>query len=117
MSSKGKNPYSDYEFIRSYHTERREAEAAYEVTIVSSICTAVRPDRVVIRMEAYLVDAPREGARPLCSIQDDWPNSTAMSFSAQLFRTAVGLSRLIQDSCADLWKDTLRAQSRGRTRE
>jgi hypothetical protein len=115
LSKKGKNPYSDYEFIRQYHTERREVEAAYEVSIVTSIVTAVRPDRVVIRMEAYLNDVPREGRKPLCAIQSDWPNANVMSFSACLFKTAVGLTRLVQDSCADLWKGTLRAQSRGRS--
>lgn len=113
MSTKGKNPYADHEFVRSYHTERRECESAYEVHWVTSITTATRPDRVVVRMEAYLVDAPREDQKPLCATTTEWPNMVSMSFAACLFRTAVNLTRLVQDSCADLWKDTLRAQHRG----
>jgi len=111
MSTKPKNPFADYEFIRSYHTERRECEAAYEVHWVTSITTATRPDRVVIRMEAYLADAPRVDAKPLCSTTREWPNESSISFTACLFRTAVSLTRLVQDSCADLWRETLRAQS------
>jgi len=113
MSTKVKNPYADTEFVRAFHTERRECEAAYDVCIFTSITTAIRPDRVVIRHEAYLLDVPRADQKPLCSVTWEWPNPTSMSFPAALFRSAVEMSRMVQDSCTDLWKDTLRAQNKG----
>jgi len=113
MSTRGKNPFADYEFIRSYHTERRECEAAYEVHWVTSITTAARPDRIVVRLEAYLNDDPTASGKPLCSCTREWPNEVSISFTACLFRTAVSLTRLVQDSCADLWRATLRAQRSG----
>jgi len=112
VSKKAANPYADTEFVRSFHVERRECEAAYGVSIVTSITTAVRPDRVQIRHEAYDTTSPRGEVKPMCSYVMDWPNESAMSFSAALFRSAVSLTRLVQDSCADLWRDTLRAQGK-----
>lgn len=110
MSSKGKNPYADTEFVRAYHIERRECEAAYDVQVVTTITTACRPDRVVIRMEANSLLVNDRHDKPLCSTTTVWPNEQVMSFAAALFRTSVSLTRLVEDSRADLWKATLDAQ-------
>jgi len=110
MSTKPKNPYADTEFIRAYHVERRECEAAYEVVIVTTITTATRPDRVVVRMEAVSHRPADKGDKPLCSVTNEWPNEHIMSFSACLFRSAVSMTRMVEDCRADLWKATLKAQ-------
>jgi len=112
MANKGSNPYADTEFVRSFHIERRECEAAYDVSVVTSITTAVRPDRIVIRHEAYDTQSPRGEVKPLCSVTLEWPNEKLMSFSAALFRSAVSMTRMVQDSRTDLWKETLRAQGK-----
>ena len=113
MPSKQKNPFSDYEMLKAYHTERRECSAAYDVHLSTSITTNVRPDRVTIRMEAELVDPPIPGRPLLCSYTAQWPNMEGSSFSGALFRASVMMTRLVQDSVADLWRDTLRAHNRG----
>jgi len=113
MSQKQKNPYADTEYLRAFHTERREAEAAYDVAITTTITTATRPDRVQIRQEAMLVNPRDPSGKPLCSYTTEWPNVNARSFSAELFNSSVMMTRLVQDSVADLWHATLRAQKRG----
>ena len=113
MSKKEKNPFADSEMLKAYHIERRELESAENVQVVTSITTACRPDRVVIRMEAIELSTAYNGRVPLCSTTREWPNEVSMSFSACLFRTCVSLTRLVQDSHADLWRSTLRAQDGG----
>lgn len=110
MSVKGKNPYADTEFVRAYHIERRECEAAYNVQVVTTITTASRPDRVMVRMEAWDLDKPHPDAKPMCSTTIHWPNEQVMSFAACLFRTSVSLTRLVEDCRRDTWKATLEAQ-------
>jgi len=110
MSTKPKNPYADTEFIRAYHIERRECEATYDVGIETKIVTAVKPDRVVIRMEAVSTRPEDKNQRVLCSVTNVWPNEHIMSFAGCLFRTAVSMTRMVEDSRADMWKATLEAQ-------
>jgi len=113
MARESRGAHSDFEYIRSFHVERRECEQAYDVYITTSITTAIRPDRLVIRHEARLLELDPSEGRPLASYTLEWPNSVSMSFSAALFRSAVSMTRLVQDGVADLWKGTLRAQKRG----
>lgn len=107
MSTKPKNPFADTEFVRAYHIERRELEATWEVQVTTTVTTAARPDRVVVRMEALDLRAPYEGQKPLCSVTVDWPNENIISFSACLYRASVSLTRLVSDCRNDLWKATL----------
>lgn len=110
MSRKTSNPFADSEFVRAFHVERRECEAAYEVKIVTSITTAIKPDRVQIRHEAMDLRVSGADSKPMCSYTMEWPNVQKMAFSAALFRSAVSMTRLVQDSRRDLWVETLRAQ-------
>lgn len=110
MSSKQKNPYADTEWIRAYHIEVREVAAAHDVLVTTHICTAIRPDRVVIRMEAHLYDDGLAPTKPLCSYETCWPDPEARSFSCALFQASAKLTRLIEDSLADVWKTALSAQ-------
>jgi hypothetical protein len=113
MPRESKGAHGDYEYIRSFHVERRECEQAYDVWITTSITTAIRPDRLVIRHEARLLEQDAVEGGPLCAVTLEWPNSVSMSFSAALFRSAVSMTRMVQDAVADLWKGTLRAHRRG----
>jgi len=104
MATKGKNPYADTEFVRAYHTEVRELQSSYNVRVVSHITTAYRPDRVVIALTAFEMGETGWKEQKLCSTTMEWPNVQSMSFSAALFRCAVSLTRLVQDSVCDVLK-------------
>jgi hypothetical protein len=113
MPKRERNPYADYEFIRAYHIERREAEAAFDVVITSSIVTATRPDRVLIRMEAVDTRVKLPNPKPLCAVERSWPDGREATFSVALFQTAVALTRLVEDSRRDLWRLGARQQHEG----
>jgi len=105
MSSKQKNPYADTEFIRAHNIEVRECQSAYAVGITQCITPACRPDRIEILLKAYEAGSVGVERRLLCLYKADWPDAEGRSFSAALFRAAVQLTRLVQDSRSDLLKE------------
>lgn len=110
MKTKTSNPYADTEFVRSYHANKANCEQEHDVVINTHICPARRPDRIVIRHEAYGALPSDSSDKPLCAYELDWPNAQVMSFSAALYRSVVTMERLVDDSRAELWAATLRAQ-------
>lgn len=112
MSSKGKNPYADWEFLRSAFTEKREVEHAFDVVVTAAFSLRDSPFRMVIRLEAW--EASQTSVKtPLCSYECHWPNEQTVSFAATVFRAHVMLSRLVEDSRALDWGKSLRAQKGG----
>jgi len=111
MSSKPKNVHGDYEYLRSLNIEKEAVENEHHVLVATTISLRDSPYRLCVRLEAWDSDSPETQQGPLCSYEGHWPNEQAISWPAFLFRSMVGLSRLVEDSRRDLWADSLRAQS------
>jgi len=112
-AKKSKNPYSDYEFLRAAFVERQELQDAHCVSTTTSITVLRSPHRLLIRHEAWDLKPAARPDVPLCSCELEWPNASEMGFAAALFRSSVTLTRLVEDSRADSWRATLRAQDAG----
>jgi len=104
MALKKGSTMSDHEMIRAFHIEQRECEAAHDVAWK----TVIQPDNqrsvLRIRLEAYEVADPGVVEKPLAAYETTWPNAQVYSFTACLFNTAVKLTRLVEDSRRDEWK-------------
>ena len=110
MSTKPKSAHGDYEYLRSLNIEKETCEIEHHVLVATTIGLRDSPYRLCVRIEAWDSDCPQEQQGPLCSYEAHWPNEQAISWTAFLFRSMVGLARLVEDSRRDLWNDTLRAQ-------
>lgn len=101
-SKKGANPFADVEFLRSYHQVLKDTEVECNV-----LCTAVvRPRERPVSIEVTFIaqDNVKGVAKEVIArYSATWPNATAMSFTAFLFRSSVAFGRLVADTRRDLW--------------
>jgi len=113
MSTKSKNPFADTEYVRAARIEREECCKTFSVAVFQHICTSTRPDRIIIRLEAFRLTECYTNERAFAAYETEWPNVQGTAFSATLFNASVKLTRLVEDSLRDLWADSLRAQEEG----
>jgi hypothetical protein len=100
MSSKGGNPYGDYEFLRAAMVQKEETERGHDVVVTTTISLRRSPCVLLVRVEAKEARA-KDADRPLCSYEVEWPNAGTVGWCATLFQAYVKLDRLVEDSRTD----------------
>lgn len=100
MSSKGKNPWSDHEFIRAAMQQQAHTEEEHSVRVIASIGLSPRTGVLSVSLQAIGTRESEKG-HTLCTWRGEWPNAGTKSFTAYLFWGYGQLDDLVSDSRMD----------------
>jgi hypothetical protein len=104
MSSKAKNAYGDYEYLRAAVQQKEHIESEYGVVVTAVIDLCRSPYVLRVHLEAY-TKGEEAAQTSLCSYEVSWPNATVIGFAAQLFQAYGKLEDLVADSRRDYEKE------------